>query len=238
MTLYIRPHRWGPTLALGILCVFAPAAARAGLLPVAFQSGSPIVSGSHGDLSYNAATGEFNTTLNSSSLVFAAPFVQPNGFTHFKGSLSIDFFVNNKGQFVANGSGLELNGTVTINGATFTGTLLTGTITDFGSQAAGPPSRSFDGFFDITGGALTTTQPGNGGQPVFGGFPSGETGGFILVAEKTTSGILGDFAQNFTSNSVKSAVGMVSPEPSSLTLLLTAAGTLGVWRLRRKRLGV
>lgn len=241
MTLYIRPRREGPVLALGILCLLAPATSRAGLLPIQFQPGSPIISGSGGALAYNATTGDFNLTLSSPSLIYAAPFVMPNGFTNFNGTLTIDLDVDNKGKFVSNGSGLKLTGTVTINGATFTGTaanpLLTGDITNFGSQPAGPPSRSFDGLFDITGGALTTTQPGSGGSSVFGGFPPGGSGGFILVAENVTSGTLGDFSRDFSSSSVKPQVGVVTPEPGSLTLLLSAAGALGAWQLRRKRLG-
>jgi hypothetical protein len=227
-------------LALAIGWLLAPATGRAGLLPIHFQPGGPIVSGSNGRLTYNAATGDFNLMLSSPSLIFAAPFVQPNGFTTFSGSLSIDLLVDHSGHFVANGAGLQLTGTVTINGATFTGNaanpLLSGTITNFGSQAAGPPSLSFDGFFDITGGALTTTQPGSGGQPVFGGFPAGGSGGFILNAENVTSGTLGDFSSDFSSSSVKAHVGVPTPEPNSLVLSLTAAAVLGAWRLRRKRL--
>jgi hypothetical protein len=240
MKLSISRRRLGLALALGTLCLLAPATSHAGLLPVNFRPGSPIISGSNGGLTYNATTGDFDATLTSPSLVYAAPFVQPNGFTLFNGSLSMDLKVDKNGHFVANGSGLDLTGTITINGAVFGGNnnpLLTGTITNFGSEAAGPPTLSFDGYFTITGGALTQTETGSGGQPVFGGFPLGGRGGFLLSAENVTGGTLGDFSRDFSSSSVKPTVGVLAaPEPSSLTLSLTAAVVLGAWRWRRKSL--
>ena len=240
MSVYLCRRRQGLALVLGALCLLAPSTGRADLLPVNFQPGSPIISGSNGSLTYNAATDDFDVTLTGSSLFYAAPFVQPRGFALFSGSLTIDLEVDHNGDFIANGAGLILLGTVTINGATFTGTaanpLLTGRITDFGSQAAGPPTRDFDGYFTITGGALTQTMTGTGGQPVFGGFPVGSSGTFLLSAENVTSGILGDFSHDFSSSSVKPEGGVTAiPEPSSLNLLLTAAVVLGAWGLWRKR---
>jgi hypothetical protein len=219
----------GLLLALGVPLLLSPSVAHAAFLPISFAPGAPTISGSNGTLSYNAATGDFSESLTGASLVYAAPFVLPRGFATFSGSLAIDLKVDKGGNFVSNGNGLLLTGTVTINGATFSGPtaanpLLSGTITNFGAPPAGPPSLTFDGTFVVTGGVLTQTMTGTGGQPVFGGFPVGGPGGFLLVAENVTGGTLGDFTQSFSSSSVKPTVGdLVVPQPGSLVLLLTGA---------------
>jgi hypothetical protein len=230
----ISPKWLGLALALGVTLLPAPSACRADLLPVTFAPGAPIVSGSNGSLSYNASTGDFHTTLMAPSLVYAAPFVQPRGFAVFSGSFTLDLLVDQAGNFVANGTGLTLTGNVTINGANFSGPLLTGTLTGFGAQAAGPPSLSFDGTYTITGGLLTQTKTGTGGSQVFGGYPLGQAGGFILVAENVTGGTLGDFTQNFSSGSVKPQVGVLAPGPSAWALFLTGAVALAGWRGMRR----
>lgn len=223
---------WGKRLALtfGVLFLLPPSPCRADLLPVTFQSGAPIVSGSNGSLSYNASTGDFHLTLTGPSLTYAAPFVLPRGFALLSsGSLTIDLIVDQTGNFVANGTGLTLTGSVTINGAAFSGTLLTGTITNFGSDPAGPPSHNFDGYYTITGGSLTTTKTGTGGAQVFGGYPIGAAGGFLLDAENVTGGTLGNFSQNFSSSSVKPSVGVLAPEPRTLVLSLIGTALLVWW---------
>jgi hypothetical protein len=202
------------------------------LLPVNFAPGAPIVGGSSGGLTYTASTGELKMTLSGPTLTFAAPFV--NNQNHFVfitgGSLTIDLIVDQNGNLVSNGTGVTLTGTTTINGASFSGTLLTGTLTGFGAQPAGPPSFTFDGYFNITGGQLTTTKTGTGGSQVFGGFPLGQLGGFLLDAENVTKGTLGDFTHDFTSTSIKPSVGVLAPEPGSLVLFLTGTLVLGGWK--------
>jgi hypothetical protein len=222
----IFPWRLNLALALGVQFVLAPSVCRADLLPVTFASGAPVISGSNGRITYNATTGDFNATLTGPTLAYAAPFVTGNFALIHSGSLTIDLTVDQSGHFVANGTGLTLTGSVTINGALFSGTLLSGTITNFGAQPAGPPTLTFDGDFDITGGALTTTVLGTGGKPVFGGFPVGTLGGFILAAENVTGGTLGDFTHNFSSTSDKPEVGVLVPEPSTLVLLFSGAVVL------------
>jgi hypothetical protein len=239
VNLCIAPRLAGLALAFVIHFLLAPSVCRADfLLPTTFQPGDPIVSGSNGSLSYNASNGDFNVTLTGASLEYAASFVKPRGFSLFSGTLTINLSVNNSGNFVANGTGLTLTGRVIINGATFSGTLLTGTITDFGAQPKGPPSLSFDGYYTITGGLLTQSETGTGGASVSGGFPLGQSGGFILEAENVSSGTLGNFASSFSSSSVKPSVGILVPEPSTLVLLSTGVVVLAGWRrvARRARL--
>jgi hypothetical protein len=233
----IFPRRIGLALFLGALFLLAPPLRAGPLLPLDFQPGAPIVSGSNGDLTYNASTDEFKATLSGPTLLYASPSI-PNGFALISGgSLTIDLFVSNNGNFVANGTGVTLSGSVTINGAVFTGTLLAGTVTAFGSDPAGPPSRDFDGLFTVTGGALTQTETGSGGQSFFGGFPVGRIGAFGLIGEDVTSGTLGDFTHNFSSDRDKPLIGVV-PEPSTLALVLTGATLFVGWRKRRTLRGL
>lgn len=230
----ISLRRFGLALALGVHFLVAPSHCRAGpLLTLDFQPGAPNVSGSNGGITYDAATGDFHAMLSGASLVYAAPSVAPRGFAPFSGSLNMDVMVDHNGNFVSNGTGLVLTGSVTINGAVFSGTLLTAKITAFGADDAGPPTRTFDGVFEITGGALTTTQPGTGGEDVSGGFPVGSLGGFILSAEDVRSGTLGDFTQSFSSTGGKPLIGVLTPEPSTLVLALTGAVGLTWWRKRK-----
>ena len=114
--------------------------------------------------------------------------------------------------------------------------LLSGPITAFGADPPGPPTRAFNGFFLIQGGALTQTITLSGGGTVFGGFPvGGQPGGFLLLAENVTSGILGNFAQDFASTNGKSNIGVATPEPGAWILAGTGAATLAGWgRLRRR----
>jgi hypothetical protein len=229
----------GLVLVVCLQPLITPSVCRADLLPVIFQPGAPIVGGSNGALTYNASTGDFNLTVSAPTLTYAGPFVNPPPGNNFaliaSPKLIIDLKVNTSGNFVANGTGVlltgtvsfkdQFGGTVTFSGTTSANPLLSGTVTNFGAQAVGPPSLSFDGYYNVTGGALTQTRTDSMGNPIFGGFPlGGGTGGFLIDAENVTGGTLGDFTHNFSSSNVKPEVGTVTPAPPSLTLAL--AGVL------------
>jgi hypothetical protein len=241
---------WGRRLALavGALFLLAPSPSRAEFLPVNFVPGGPTVTGSNGSINYIASTGDFNATLSGASLAFAAPFVNNIvrgvnvGFVDFTGSLSIDLTVDQNGNFVASGAGLQLTGMLTISlsdggtvtfGTSSSSVLLSGTITAFGTpqDGEGPPTQTFSGFYTVTGGLLTQTLTDSKGNPVFGGFPLGAAGGFLLPAENVSgNGTLGDFAANFFSTNVKPEIGLLTPEPSTLVLSLTGGALLVWWR--------
>jgi hypothetical protein len=224
-------------VALLLLFLTASTCHAGSLLNLNFVPGAPVLLGNNGTLAYNVANGDFAGTLTP--LTYNAPFVLPHGFALFTGSpqLGIDLTVDQNGNFVSNGAGLTLTGSVTINGATFASStgnpLLFGAITQFGTQQpAGPAPFDFNGVFTIQGGVLTTTQ-----GSVFGGFPVGRSGGFIIEAENTASGILGNFTQSFSSSTVKSNVGLLVPEPAALTQVLAGAVTLAGWWLARRQGG-
>jgi hypothetical protein len=224
-----------------VLCalLLACGSSRAGgLIPITLDPNGPTIQGLiGGTLSYNASTGEFlsqtiPTVLSAGSL----PPPPPTLFD-FTGTTSIDLFVNTDGSFRGNGSGLSISGgTLTLgDGTTVTGPFLTGTITAFGAQPAGPPTLVFDGLFQVTGGSLTAPIALNGGGNLPAVFTVGQTAGFIVNAENVTSGTLGDFMSSFSSNSVKDVEGAIVPEPWSVFQGLTGIGLVWAARQRARR---
>jgi hypothetical protein len=201
-----------------------PRQSHAGLLTFNFDPNGPFITTMGGTLSYTRITGDFQSTATpstySSSNLFGSPF-------SFSGSpqLSIDFTVNADGTFRQNGTGFDLNGTLSTSSFTISGTLLTGDITAFGAQPAGPPTRIFNALFTITGGTLIGISPTQ--------FQIGETGGIELDAENVTSGTLGDFSASFSGSSRDfggAIVGAAIPEPSALTLAATGFGIFLLFR--------
>jgi hypothetical protein len=225
-----------PTRAVVALVVFLaslfmlllwPTQSQAGLLTIDFDPNGPSITAINGTLSYDKATGDFQSTATplsySSSNLTGSPFLFSGG-----PQLSIDLFVNADGTFRQNGTGFDLNGTLTIGGSPISGTLLRGDITAFGAEPAGPPPVVFNALFTVTGGALTGIIPTQ--------FQIGEASGVELIAETTTSGILGDFLESFSSSSVKGTAGAIVPgaivpEPSALTLTATGFGLLLFFRV-------
>jgi hypothetical protein len=186
------------------LLLWTPAC-RAELLPITLSF--LVVTNINGTLTYNAATVDFHS--ESLPIVITSP-DYPGGLGTFindsiPNQTVIDLFVNQNGLFTGNGT-IQMFGSVAFNDdstADATGLLLSGTITAFGSEPPGPPTRDFNGLFTITGGALTQDVPLSGGGTVFGGFPVGGTGGFLLSAENVTSGTLGNFTADFSSDTGK-----------------------------------
>ena len=197
----------GLSLAIGFL-LFGPApVCRADLVPIDFAPAGPVILGINGSLAYNSTTGVFHSDVVP---IIYAPAPASPGFANISGTaqITIDLKVDNTGAFVSNGAGLTVTGTLSGGGiAPVSGTLLTGQITDFGAQPAGPPTWTSDGLFTIEGGALTGNIPLSAGGTMFGGFTVGQTGGFILNAENVTNGQLGDFTSDFASSRVKVKIG-------------------------------
>jgi len=239
----IKHSRSFPTLRLfAIVCVLLLTAApgRATTLPIGLDPNGPTILGVGGNLSYNASTGEFSS--QTIPTVLSLPSLSPPyTYFDFTGTTSIDLFVNPDGSFLSNGTGLSISGgSLTFAGTLVTGPFLTGTITAFGADSPGPPTRTFNGLFQVTGGSLTApiSLPSGGSQPAL--FTVGQTDGFFVYGEDYTSGTLGDFSSSFSSDSVKDQEGVIVPEPASLTLALGLAGTgLGLaWATARKAVRV
>jgi hypothetical protein len=214
-----------------------PSSCRADLIPFNFLPGGPTFTSAAGTLTYNATTGEYQ--VSSPALTLNASYL-PRGFaTITGGTISTDLFVDQNGNFASNGTGLVITGTVTVNGKVISGPtaadpLLRGTITAFGSQAPGPPTLTMNSLFRVSGGELTV--PGTSPNPSIAVFPLNSPGGIIINAENVTSGILGNYSQNFSSSSAKLTPGSIPvPEPGAWALgLLATAGVVGWSRLRSR----
>lgn len=233
--LHPRPAGWA--LAAVVALLLLPPPGRAGLVPVTLDPNGPTIdSFDGGTLTYNALTGNFHsdTTPLSLSGTFlpGSPIVFDLGFPS---DLSIDLTVNHAGNLVGTGT-FQLTGALDLDGDgtdDASGTLLTGTITDFGANR-GPPTDPFDGIFRITGGLLTAPVSLSGGGSESVGFHVGQAGGFFLFAEDVTQGTLGDFSHSFASDSAKSEVGVVVPEPATAVLGLLG-GVLLACRVAGRR---
>jgi hypothetical protein len=233
--------RWiGPALAIGLHGLLTASSCLAGpLVQFDFSPGSPVIFSVNGTLSYDATTGAFHSEMTP--LTYAAPSV-PGGFAFFTGgTTTIDLVVDTNGDFVTSGDGVVVTGSLDLDGdgtddvaGDAADPLLFGPVVAFGAEPPGPPTRTFDGLFTVQGGALTGTIPLSGGGALFGGFPIGPPGGFVLSAEDVGGGILGDFKVDFSSSNVKSDISGVVPEPGGLTLALAALAVVVVaGRLRR-----
>lgn len=234
----------------GFLFLIAAPICQADLVPFTPNQNYAVVFGSNGTLAYNASSGNFQS--DSMPLSYTSPFTVSNdsgGIALFTGDgsmndVSINLLVNPDGSFKGGGTGLTITGSIDIDtdghdDVVTSGPntpLLTGDVYAFGAQAAGPPTIVFNGLFTITGGLLTQNVNLSGGGSTFGGFPLGAIGGFILDAQNVTSGTLGDFTQDFSSDSVKATAGVATvPEPATSTLLLAAVALLWMMRHRTRR---
>jgi hypothetical protein len=212
------------------------------LIGITFAPNGPGVDALSGTLSYNASTLDFNaTTTDPNALTLITPAYSivsnPNFLTAGffdatqPAALTFDLHVNASGNLVAGGTGFTLSGAVDIDGdglddpkgTTTAMTLLTGSITSFGTNGPGPPTVTFNGLFRVTGGLLTGPLTLSNNDKISALFPIGSFAGFTLAAENVSSGILGDFRSSFSSSTVKPYAGAFVPEPGGLVLGLTGA---------------
>jgi hypothetical protein len=229
-------------LAAGFLLA-SVSSSHAYLVPLVPIPNGPSILSFAGTLQYDSGTGRSHSETVPLSLSGGG---MPNGIAlSSRGTTSIDLFVDPRGSFLSRGVGVQITGGLDLAGAgtidvtrTDANPLVLRKSTAFGADPTGPPTRGFDGLFDIQEGLLMQPVPlsGSGTAPV--GFKQGSTGGFFLFAESVTAGALGDLTQSFASDSVKSEVFAAVPEPATATLGLVRVGALMSWMVcwRRWRL--
>jgi hypothetical protein len=206
-----------------------------GLRSFGFDENRPLIIATDGSVTYTQSTGDLS--VQATGLFFLSNNL-PNGNTQVpitNDSAAISLKVDSSGNLVGTGS-LSLAGAIDFDqdGANdVSGTLVTGTVNAFGAGPAGPAPWEFNGLFIFDGGLLTQSSiPLSGGGTFTDLFRVAETGGFDLVIEQQLSGILGDFAADFSGSTTKGiVVGVAVPEPATAPLGLIALATLAGWRL-------
>ncbi len=236
-----RMHRLAVTLGLALVAttVFAPKASAALLHPTDTSQFPDLSSGYvSGTLHYIAPTGTATSGLLTVSNTPYALALGTTAATQFDvtgtRSQSIVAQINSDGSLNnASQNSYDLFGTVTVNGQTYSGELLKGTPTAFGSlntAAAGNGGLAGTSMFDmdvkITGGLL---------QSLFG------TDTYIRLAAERWSTFNGNFAQDFSGGKVTSNIRGFNPpspapvpEPTTLVVLIAAGGAGLLVRHRRR----
>lgn len=177
-----------------------------------------IFSDTVGTYAYNASTHLMSFTAQANTISFDGLHTVPiTG-----GSYSAKFLVDdNSGNFLgtAPGTDLTISGSFTYNGTPYSGTLLTGEVTDFGwATMPGTEYAYFDYYFNVTGGALSSLY--------------GKVGGDVASSERSNLLAKG-WDENHSGIKVKHDTAGL-PEPSSMLLL--GMGILGLFGIGRKKI--
>ncbi|MEN6458982.1 MAG: SdrD B-like domain-containing protein [Thermoguttaceae bacterium] len=158
-----------------------------------------------GPLSYDADAQALTFELSATPLQFRQSSATPNRAISTPSSFHISIYVDNQGQLLGGSSGSDLivTGNIDVNGdgvIDYSGTLLTGEVTQFGYSDSGTTTDLFDFRFTPTGGALASLY-------------SGKDIGVKTTSESST--FAGSFATSFVGY-VKGTLGSVSARWSSL----------------------
>jgi len=149
---------------------------------------------SNGTVQYTAATHVFD--VNATPLTFQLNASTAPASITGPAHVEIDALIDNSGDLIG-GNGqpndFDMTGTIVVNGSTYSGTLLTGKILQFGFQFnSGTSTGQFDFRFQFTGGTL---------QPFFVGIDIG-----VTTASANLTPSTGSFATGF-SGGAKGTVG-------------------------------
>jgi hypothetical protein len=206
-------------LILGALFTLTqPHTAAAALLGVSIDI--PVISfDNQGTLNYDASTDLLS--IDASPLLYKDP-SDTIFFFAAGGTVNIDITVDSTGSLTGGVIGDDLLVTGAVD--TYSGTLLTAEVSQFGYFDSGGPTDSFDFLFSITGGALATD---------FGG-----TGADLAVRlSSEQSDFTGDFSVDF-SGEAKGSMGppplppQIVPVPAAVWLF--GSGLLGLLGIARR----
>ena len=227
-------------LALLGTAVTAPPASAALIKPDAPRTYPDVAADINGTInySYNSATQTGNFHLTNTPYLIASGPTSAQEFTILPNSSDgirqqvLNVALDKSGNIQAGNptNSYALYGTINVNGQTFSGLLLSGTPTSFGSLDLKPlgiqDSSIFDVGVNVTGGALAS---------YFG------STAYMRITPELQSTFRGRFDENFTAQKATSNTRRDSdaqpfpvPEPTALLLFL-ATGSLGLIHRHRRR---
>ncbi len=233
------PALFGLLATLGLLAATAAPASASLLRPGAGRAYPDIAADINGKVTYTydaaSQTGVFHVT-NTPYLLAAGTtsayeyLVATNPETNSR-SQEIQVMLDKTGQLIPSTQNLyELYGSIVADGQTYSGLLLKGIPTAFGSQDLGPVGVNgadmFDVELDVTGGALAS---------YFG------DSAYMRISPELASSFQGKFDEDFsagkaTSNTrtYRAPLPFPIPEPSTLALLALGLGGTALGHARRR----
>jgi len=236
-----RMQRLAVTLGLALAAsTFFAAQAPAALIAPNDSSQFPDLSAGYvsGTINYTASTGQLLVSNTPYALALGPTAGVQYDVSATSGGLrnqSIIASINPDGSLNTSGTNLyDLYGNVTVNGVNYSGLLLQGKVTAFGSLDTAMPGNGgiagtsmFDFNVAVTGGLLASQ---------FG------TSTYIRLTAERWSTFTGSFTQDFSGGKVSSNIrGFMPPspapvpEPTTLVVLL-AAGGAGLWVRHRRQI--
>ena len=219
------------TFSLIALLIFTAGSVRADLIqPNATRAYPDIAADVNGVVNYTYSnTGGLFTMKNTPFLLATGPnagdeaTILPTSDGVRSQSLSVA--LDSKGNFVSNAqNNYQLYGTTTVGGQTFSGLLLQGTPTAFGSSDNGQ-FDAFDLGIKITGGSLASAFGSNA---------------YILIRPELQSSFTGAFDTNFSAQKATSNTrgnyNPVPPVPEPATWMILIGGGAGLAMFNRRRM--
>jgi hypothetical protein len=188
-------------------------------------------------MSYDASTMEVKGSAQALAIISQS--FGGSGVVRFSSDSLIryDYYESHDSSFLGNGTGFELTGTASIDGATLSGELLRGRIMDSGAESPTPGCWEFNLEIAPTGGLLTQSLAEAVGITQSAPFSVGGPDlGMEVFAEKTTGGTPGDYTASFSSASDKILLNPLTvSEPSGGVLAAIALVILGLLGRAKKR---
>lgn len=228
-------HRMRTSLTYSLIALFVAmfGTAQAALIqPNATRQYPDIAADVNGVVNYSYSNGQGNFTMRNTPFLLATGANPAQEYTILPTvdgtrQQNLSVAVDGSGNIVnASGNSYSLYGSTTVDGQTFSGLLLQGTPTAFGSQYNGQFNQ-YDVAIKVTGGALADAFGSNA---------------YMLIRPELQDSFTGSFTSNFSAQKATSNTrGNYNPpapvpEPATWMILIGGGAGLAMFNRRRMRL--